>query len=501
MLEYRSPLERLCIKLWCMARANALPLSSGMIFGLLAHMFAFTNKLMNADEVTAIFSKGATIESGRWALELLEYIFPNLSVPWLWGMISIFLISIAACITLRIFNIKHSFFKVLLPAMFVVFPSQTGVFCFMFTSSSYAVSFLLAVLAVWIFVNMKKRPAAWIVSCLMLAFSIGVYQAYVAISASFFVMLMIQRLLENEDAVKVFKQGVGFVLMLLASLVVYYVFAFAAVKLSGGEFIYYAVDQETRLLFKIALAYNALVKALLSGYFGFVESPLSFICHLVGLGLCAVLAVMEIIKLKDMKRRGLVLLCIILLPLSMNCIFLISSTQIIHSLVLYSFIVIYVFAAILLDRSKGIKLLWLRDVVVLCMLLTVVNNVYLANKVYLVMHIQYENAYSFYSGVMEDVYDAEGYNTDLSLVIYGEYKGLPELEQLDTGELFGPSENLVNIYTKDHFLKNYLGYGGEYASPDESRALYNDPRVAEMPAYPYDGSVKVIDDYVVVNLG
>lgn len=501
MLNYRSPLERLCIKLYAMAKADAIPLVSGMVSGLLAHMFVITNKLMNADEVGALFSKGATIDSGRWALELLRLVFPDVSLPWLWGIITVFLITVSACITLRIFRVKHNFHRVLLPALFVSFPSLTGTMCFMFTTSSYAVAFLLAVLSVWVFVNMKKRLAAWLLSAVFLIFSVGIYQAYVAISASFFVLLMLQKLLEGEDAKKVFGFGFRCVALLLVSLVVYYAISALAVHLSNGEFLTYAIEAENSLLMKVLMAYNALVKSIVSGYFGFVNSGLSFVAHIAGLAICAFLAIKELLKLRDIKKCLLVLLCIILLPLSMNCIFLISSTQIIHSLVLYSFVVIYVFAVILLDRVEKPAHCLLRDAVVVCMLLTVINNVFFANKVYLKLHVQYENAYAFYTGLMTEVYEAEGYDKDCRLVLIGNQSGLYMPEELDTGDLFGPNENLVNIYTNDYFIRNYMGYYSEFVSGDEYWALRGSEEFEKMPAYPSEGSVKRIEDYIVVKLG
>lgn len=501
MTNYRSPLERICIKLTCLAKADALPLISGMVSGLLAHMYVFTNKLMNADEVTAIFSKGATIDSGRWALELLRYVFPDVSVPWLWGIVTVVLLSIAACVTLRIFGIKHNFLRVLLPALFISFPSVTGLFCFMFTSTSYAVAFLLSVLSVWVFVNAKKRWLAWLAGCTMLVFSVGVYQAYIAIAASYFVILMIRRLLEQEDAAKVLRFGVRCVTMLVVSLVVYYAIAFAAVKLSGGEFLVYAVEQETGILFRVALAYNGFIKALLSGYYGFVDTGLSFIAHIIGVGLCAVLGIREFVLLKDGKKRTLLLLCIILLPLSMNCLFLISNTQIIHSLVLYSFVSLYVFAAVLLERAAGKKLLCIRDVVVICMLMTVISNIFVANKVYLKLHLQYEQAYAFYSGLIDDIYDTESSAHDIPFIIVGEYDCLPEFEQLDTGDLFGPSNDLVNTYTREYFMINYLGYSGSVADDTIRYRLRADERVAQMPAYPNDGYISRVDDCLVIKLG
>ena len=500
MLDYRSPLERLCVKLSAMAKANILPLISGLVSGLLAHMFVITNKLMNADEVTAIYSKGATIDSGRWALESLRYIFPDLSVPWLWGIMTIAFITVAACITLRIFNIKHRFLRALLPALFVSFPSLTGTMCFMFTSNSYGLAFLLAVLAVWVFVKLEKRALAWIISCCFLAFSMGIYQAYVAISASFFVLLMIQKLLEKEDAFKVLRFGLCCFGMLLVSLGLYYGINVLAVEFFNGEILSYAFENEAGVLRRVALAYNAFVRSIFSSYFGFVSAGPSRIAHIIALAVCAVLVINELVKLKDIKKCCLSLLCIALLPLSMNCIFLISSAWIIHSLVLYSFVAVYVFAAILLDRADTVKLCWGRDAVAVCMLLIIICNTFFANKVYLKMHVQYENAFSFYTSVMSGVYGTEGYDETKPLAILGKTDFVPEYEYFDTGDLFGPSTDLVNVYTNTYFIENYIGYSGPVYD-GSYHSLSDDPRVVDMPCYPAEGSIACIDDIMVVKFG
>ena len=65
----------------------------------------------------------------------------------------------------------------------------------------------------------------------------------------------------------------------------------------------------------------------------------------------------------------------------------------------------------------------------------------------------------------------------------------------------GPNQNLVNIYSRDCFLEEYIGYGGELADASERNSLMKDPRVLQMPDYPYEGSIQKIDDYIVVKLG
>ena len=497
MMQTRSPLERLGEGLCAFLRAERMPLLSGLVTGLAAHGFAMSNKLLNADETTALFSKGATIDSGRWALELLRLVFPDVSVPWLWGLVSLVLVSLAACLTLRIFRIRNPLLRLTLPALFVSFPSLTGIFCFMFTSAPYALCFLLAVLAVYIFAGTGTARKRWLLGCSVLVFSLGIYQAYVALTAGFFVLLMLQRLLEGEKAGAVFRFGLSALGMLALSLALYYALARLAVKLSGGSFLLYSVEQQTGILMRLALAFNAFVKSLTQGYFGFVNSPLSACVHGLGFGLCFCLGAMELAAMKDWRSRGLFLLCVVLLPLAMNSIFLISSAEIIHSLVLYSFVCLYVLAALLLDRVKGP---WLRDLVLLCLMLTVLNNVFFANKVYLKMHLQYEHAYAYYTGLITRIQMTEGYTEATEVWILGDYGGLPEHPELDTGDLFGPSEDLVNIYTRNDFVKNYIGFMGDLHFVNYRWTPVEDERCLQMPCYPNPGSLQWLDGKLVVRL-
>ena len=76
-----TPLERALLKLWNQTARDRLPFISAFLFGLAAHMFAFTNKLVNADEIESLFGKGATITSGRWGLELLARLLPLWNFP------------------------------------------------------------------------------------------------------------------------------------------------------------------------------------------------------------------------------------------------------------------------------------------------------------------------------------------------------------------------------------------------------------------------------------
>ena len=85
---------------------------------------------------------------------------------------------------------------------------------------------------------------------------------------------------------------------------------------------------------------------------------------------------------------------------------------------------------------------------------------------------------------------------------FGEHVAAWYAEQdLDTELLQGPSRALINIYSRENFLRYYLGFDIPFADEEECAALAEDPRVQAMSGYPYEGSVQKIGDCMVVKLG
>ncbi len=476
-----------------------LPFLSAIAAGFLAHMFAFTNKLVNADEAATLFGKGASAVSGRWGLELVKLIFPDYSMPWIYGVLTIAMIAVAGCLVLDIFKIKSTWLRLTLPALFVVFPAVTGLMCYMFTSAAYGLSFLLAVLAVKLYTG--KGIAGFAVPTLLLFLSLGIYQAYIAVAASFFLMLMIKALLEDQSAAVVFRFGLRCLLMLLLSLALYYAISLVVIYFDDESFVDYAVNQDDGLLKKLFLAYRAFGGSFLNGTFGYVNSVPELLAHLVLAGLIFCGALLWGVRKRGMSERLLMLLCLALFPLSTNCIFLIAELNIIHSLVMYSFASTYVLAAVFIEKTDWNRKEPVKAIAALSSALILLCNTYYSNKVYLKMHIQYENTYAFYSGVATQIKLTEGFDQNSEIAIIGEgHNAIFEPEQFAPDKLTGPSVSLINSYTREYFIRTYLGFDIPFADPEEKNTLSRDQRFIAMPEYPYYGSVAEIDNYIVVKL-
>lgn len=497
---------------WCGAKLKEyrIPAIAGMVFGLLAYMFAFTNKLVNHDEVFTLFFKGGSYSLGRWGLEILELIFPNYSMPWIYGIITIVLITLSVCVMIHIFSIRSKLLQVLLMGSVMVFPSLIGTFTYMFTSSSYAVSFLLAVLAVWLLSRLDKRTV--IPAFLCMIGSLSIYQSYVAIAASLLVLTLIQRLMKEDEIASIVKSGIFFVLFLIVSLGVYYAGTMVINKLRGVGFNSYAGGNLSfsfaEIPARILLAYQNFPK-FFSGYRGLMPGSFSQILHILCLILTAVLLLVWGFSRKKLQpARILWLIALIaVLPLAINCMYLFTTEDAVHTLVLYGFVAVYVLAAVAADfcmsmvpENKVSRLAL--NAMGFVLALIIAGNTYLANEAYLLLHLRYENAYAFYTSLIADIKMTPEFDENTKLAVIGTFRE-PDfyLEKFPFSDhVTGTDGFLPDIYSKDRFLEFYLGFPIPMASDEEIAAITATAEYEAMAVYPYYGSMQMFDDILVVKL-
>lgn len=496
-------------------RANRLPFLSSLIWGALAYMFAFTNKLINHDEVGQLFGKGATVSSGRWGLGFLDAVFPNVSMPWIYGVMTVVLIAIAVCLMVHLFTIRNKVIQVLLAGAVMVFPSLIGVFGYMFTSTCYALSFLLAVLGVWVICQPCKLAFLPAFCCLVA--SLSIYQSYISVAASLLVLVLIQKLLSGEEPVSVLKKGIGYVLFLIFSLAGYYIATQFVLTIKNVSFNDYAAGSislsPSHLREGVTLAYVNFLRFFSWAHHRLMPTALSRLLHVLLLASIGILLLLWAVKQKKPQALRFLLLTILIgiLPLSVNCMYLITSESSIHTLVLYSFVSVYILAAIVADYWMPEPLfrkfpeLFRRlalDGMALALAAIVIVNVYTANTAYLTLHLRYENAYSFYSSLTAQIRQIPEFREGTRIAVVGDWQS-PDfyMEQLEfTDYLTGVKGFLPSDYSADAFMKYYIGFPAEFVSYEEAVAIRQSEQFQDMETYPYYGSIAVLDDVIVVKL-
>jgi len=509
----KTLVERAAAFLAAKARHYRTALVSAFLFGLLAHGFAFANKLINHDEAASLFLKGATVESGRWGLGLLDSVFPNYSMPWIYGFVSIVFLAIAVCFLVDLFDIHSKLLQALLAGCVLTFPSLTGTFGYMFTAAPYALSFLLAVAAVWL----MAKAGVW-KNALALGLMIGslsIYQSYIAIAAALMVLVLFHALLRGETAAAVFRRGVWYVAFLLVSLGLYYGMTQLVLRVTGVRFGAYAQNSVTfrltELPERIGLAYSMFGKFFTESLHGLIPTALSRVLHGILPVICLGLLLPCLLSRKYAASQLLLMAVLVgLLPLAINCMYLITAADSIHTLVLYSFFTVYLVPLILADSLQPFPLHKCMTAVhavsvnllpvVLALIITV--NVYISNEAYLNLHLRYENAFAFYTSLAAQIRQDPAFSPGTRLAVVGTYRSpdFYELHFSDTDRITGVHGFLPDSYSLGSFLTYYIGFSVPLAAQEEVSRIQNTPEFEAMPCYPYYGCMAAFGNVFVVKL-
>lgn len=169
-------------------------LCSATFWGLLAHGMVLFNKYSFHDDARYFNDVGATYESGRWMLGILGSLSANLlgsknySLPVVNGTITILCIAAIVYLLADSLRIQSKPLVILLCGSMVTFPSVTGTFSYMFTAPYYYAASLLGVVGAWIF-HQKKNFVALLLCTVLMACSVGVYQANIPVLHLYIVAL------------------------------------------------------------------------------------------------------------------------------------------------------------------------------------------------------------------------------------------------------------------------------------------------------------------------
>lgn len=492
-------------------RENKYPLLSALIFGFFSYMFTFTNKLVIHDDLEHLFSKGYTVSSGRWGLSLLSFVLPDISMPWFHGCITILLIAAAICLVVRLLKIGSPLLQVLTAGLIICFPSLTGTFGYMFTSSSYGVAFLLAVLAAWgLSRGSWKGALGGILACIL---SLSIYQAYISITVTLLVLVLIRKTLYTEVPVKkIFFEGLYFIGGLILSLGLYWVATRLIQTALGIPMNWYAASamEDESILTRVVNCVKTVFYILLLGYKGLVHEGLVQILHFIFLAVLLFELVFWCCREKKAGRIGMLVFLLAVFPFSLNAVLLFTSLSSAHSLVLYGFAGIYVLTALVLDgnlhltaKKPGLdKLRSLgMDLAILCLAMVVYSNASTANRAAFNLHLRYESNYSMGTSILTQLESLPGFETDTPVAVIGYFPQVNDYDRmLDVNHITGVSEHATRGWDVPTFLRYYCGADCHFLKFNEMGDLFDHPDFHAMPFFPDNGSIAMVDGTAVVKL-
>lgn len=492
---------------------------SACVFGFLTHMFVFTNKLPNHDDIGHLFSDTYGTASGRWLLPYVLQLDGDFSLPWLIGALSIIALAVAACTAVSVLRIRSCTGCALTSAVMVTFPAVTATFSYMFTSSAYFLALALACLAALVTV---RRRLGFIAGALLTALSLGIYQSYISAAASLMTGALILQTLDGDKYKKLLISALKYAAALGAGIAIYFVLVKITSR-STGLVDYMGISDMGRLDVRalpsqLAEAYKSYFDFFLRNNIGAHFGFLRYMFALTGLA-TIFLAVYALRVGKAGFLRALLFFALAALyPLAANIIYVMGPSRV-HILMVYGMCTLLLAPVALIDYvapamrvqagnfRHALRALccW---IVSACIALAAYSYCIYDNKAYLKLELAYEQSYAYSVRLISAVERTEGYVPGMPVVLIGSAAAsagpdpTPQLDEVDlTGIL--DMEALLTSYTYGYFLKYYVGYGG-YVYPsmsDVSKRLEMKDEVKQMPVYPAPGSSAVVEKYLVIRLG
>lgn len=513
-------------------------------FGLLAHLFAYTNPLFLHDDAS-IYDQFSSLSgvstASRWGEFFLYLVQGGIKLPWIYGFFSLILYGISAYIIAGIFEIKRQVPLMLLCALMITSPTATCAHLYVGGTLCMALALLSACLAVSSLLFWKH---GWIFSFFFLMISESLYAAYLSVSLALFLFYALLQILKEpgkEEKKLICSHFLMLFLSAFSMLLTYILIrVFTAIGKTGvadrvenvtgrsvTEWIKKAVETLGRLLYAF----------LPGGTSYFWGNKILF--FLFWITLFATLIVLIRLAGKRLHGKKLLLLLfvfdILCLPLGINAIGLLNNT---YTLMHWSYITPWIFMLALyealfhdeaLGGILGEKQLKTYSVLVFSLMcITIINGLYLANASYTRAYAIYESAMQLTTRVSDRIEQEKGYEPGVTPVyIVGDLREhyAPKREEMSyLYSMAGVGSTMwdIGMRTPAAMQTYLLQQAGldinlmplQYDSaseipPAEHFAKYRenvDPErfnklLEETPAFPYKDCTFWYDDVLVVKLG
>lgn len=487
-------------------------------FGFLAHGTALFNKFCFHDDTEYLFDVGATYTSGRWMLDVyakLETLLfgdGHFSLPLFNGFFSILCIAAAACLIVRLLNIRNPILCGLTGGLMVSFPAITGLFGYMFTAPAYMLAMLATVYGAYC-ICIHSDWRFYGLGTLLIGCAIGIYQAYVPLGFSLMLLYMICQIQDEQNlSVQVFWKKTGCILCCaVAAFLFYLIVNKLYLSFHDAELTAYMGISEIgstsirEYISRVVFAYKRFLKLLGDVSYDMFPANAKVIYYLLLL-VGAVLSAKLLLETWKVNRWNGFWLCgmLLLLPLAVNLIFVMAKPTEVHSLMVYAQIVPVIFVIRLLDQldfSKILKGNLLRRGSVLVLLLLIIVYCRFSNQCYLKATFTQQQCINYFTTLITQIKSTDGYSDELPVVIINEQQisdqtlhGLEALQFIRTVPYMDLS-SYVNNSRWRYFIDRWCAFKPEYADAADFENLVE---VEQMPSYPDYGSIQIIRDTVVV---
>lgn len=496
--------------------------------GIIAHAGIWIYRIASTDCNTAglfYYTLDWEITLGRWFIPIVDKIRYYLSVPFLAGPIAVLLFAFATTLVLNILEINNTIYRYVVGGALMLTPCIGNTLMFYYCADSYALAMTLACTYVWL-IKKKNSLLNYALATGSLVISLGLYQAYLGVAAVLCAAILLLWILDNEISEKqVLRKAIYMVVSAVNSLIIYYGITQAILKIKKLSLADYGGANNisgTSLLdikIAVALAYQKFIHM----FWGLSKSKYHTFYRgaIYSWGMFALLAIVLLLIVINNKvylrpfRLFLLFTFVVVQPFLCGVIMLVVKGHNIHILMCQSyFLIIAIISAVILRldektlNGKAIKAInathriFLLLVVLFGFELSAINN-----STYEYNHFVRNNMTTTLNRVLAQAESMEGYTKDIEFAFAGQpLNGYPvesyleKMAFLETDTLYDDRYRF-NLAMIENMYREDIGCALKMCDEKTFSQLVLSDEFKNMPIYPENGSVRIVDNCVLVKFG
>ena len=532
----RTPLE-----IWNDLRANMrgeykAAFRTVFILGLMIHFPVMIGDYPNHDGLASMYFDQNMITSGRWFLGTACGISSYFALPWAIGLLSLFFLGFGAVALIEFLEIKTVPGAILIAGLLVSFPALASTYAYIFTADGYMLALCLVFFAATF---TKKGGWGFIPGGICLAFSMGIYQSYLAFAVLLSMYGCLMVLLSENSVKKKVESMLHYLYMGIIGAGLYYVILQILLKVQGKELDTYqgindmadggavSITEKLQNLYKDFFAFTGNGKVLYNNIISFAALGLL-------LGITCVMFMRLVLRREYWKNWYFYPMCVAafaVLPVAFNVILFVSPNVTYHLLMRYQWCLVSILAVAFLMRygfmqtelSGQFSPLHKKDLTTLkkpsvvcnimmqwatygCAAVLILHYGVTDNIAYSNLQKKYEKTYAYCLRLVDRMEQTEGYYTGMPVAMIGvqNKENLPKTDI--TGEItdvmIGMNGDYL-LYTGRNyqaFLKHYLGVTIELVSDEEMGRIYRTEEYQALNSFPKEDSMKVVDGILYIKM-